>query len=203
MQLLVWRLPIARRTLRPVPSGFVTVASTRSASGSFWCLAVEVWSLVFAAPHFYWASGGRAELGAQAAAADAALQQTWFAAYNLVAGCLGVLGAVMALALATNRFGCALRRWLVLAAAAACAILVVRGLLGVTLLGVAQLHGTLDPHTPTVLLAIEPWFVLGGLVYGGMALTPRQRPSAAPYLADAAVRRRGLRAVVRPNPPLP
>lgn len=99
-------LPIARRNLRPVPSGLVTVASTRSASGSFWCLAVEVWSLVFAAPHFYWAS--------------------------------------------------------------------------------AQLHGTLDPHTPTVLLAIEPWFVLKGLVYGGMALTHRQRPQQPPYLADAS-----------------
>lgn len=67
----------------------MTPARTTSPWRLFWSVLVGGWSLVFAAPHFYWALGGRAGLGAQAAAADAALQQSWFAIYNLAAGCLG------------------------------------------------------------------------------------------------------------------
>lgn len=58
----------------------MTADRARPSPGPVWCVLVGTWSLVFAAPHFYWASGGRAGLGVEAAAADAALQQTWFAA---------------------------------------------------------------------------------------------------------------------------
>lgn len=75
-----------------------TAGTAASRSKRVWCVAVVTWSVIFAAPHFSWALGGRAGLGAQAAAADAALQQGWFAAYNLAAGFLAVLGAGMALA---------------------------------------------------------------------------------------------------------
>ena len=152
----------------------MTSGKTISSSAPVWCFLVGGWSLVFAAPHFYWASGGRAGLGSQAAAADAALQQTWFAAYNLAAACLGVIGAVLALALAGSCGGPRVRSWLAHAATAAAVVLLLRGLLGLTLLAVNVLQDRFDPQTPTILLAIEPWFVLGGLLYGIMALTQRR-----------------------------
>lgn len=134
-----------------------------------WCWAAGAWSVLFAAPHFYWAAGGRAGLGSQAAAADAALAQTWFAAYNLAAGGLGVLGAVLAFTL-SKRWGAGRwRRWLLAAAALAAAVLVLRGVVGLTLL-VRDFEGAvLNGHVPPILLAIEPWFVLGGLTFGLMA----------------------------------
>lgn len=139
-------------------------------SGSFWPVLVGGWSLLFAAPHFYWAAGGRAGLGSQAAAANAALQQAWFAAYNLAAGCLGILGAVLALALARGWGRPVVRRWLVRAAAATAVVLLLRGAVGLTLLGVELPRGTINGRTPGILLAIEPWFVLGAVVYGGMVV---------------------------------
>ena len=156
------------------------VRSTRTPSSSVrvWCLLVAVWSLVFAAPHFYWAFGGRAGLGAQAAAADAALEQTWFAAYNLVAASLGVIGAALAWALASGWGRSRMRSWLTRAAAAAAVVLLLRGLLGLTLLAVSMLRGRSDPQVPGVLLAVEPWFVMGGLAYGAVALAHRQAPPA-------------------------
>jgi len=140
--------------------------------------------VIFATPHFYWALGGRAGLGAQTAAADAALQQGWFAAYNLTAGCLGLLGAAMALVLANRWVGQRMHRWLMIASMAACAGLLLRGILGLTLLGVSLFRGTLDRETPALLLAIEPWFVLGGLAYAGMALSQRRGPTRAPCPTD-------------------
>jgi len=138
---------------------------TTPSSGVLPAVLVGIWSLIFAGPHFYWALGGRAGLGSQAAAADSALQQGWFAAYNLAAGCLGVLGALVAVALAKGWGGRRVRCWLLIAATAACPILLLRGMLGLTLLGVDLLTGMLDEQTPALLLAIEPWFVAGGLAY--------------------------------------
>lgn len=144
-----------------------------------WTIAAVTWSLVFAAPHFYWAGGGRAGLGGQATAADAALQQGWFAAYNLVAGCLGVAGAVVATVLASAKGGGRGRRLLLLASTVASAVLLLRGTLGVILLGIGALDGAPAEPTPTVLLVIEPWFFLGGLVFAGMVLSQRRRPATA------------------------
>ena len=154
----------------------MTTFRTRPPSGLLWPILVGIWSLVFAAPHFYWAGGGRAGLGAQAAAADAALQQSWFAAYNLAAGCLGVAGVVVAFVLATTPGGGRVRRLLLMASAVASAVLLLRGALGLALLGVSALNGAPDEQTPAVLLAIEPWFVLGGLAFGEMVLNQRRRP---------------------------
>ncbi|MGH3977683.1 MAG: hypothetical protein ACRDRZ_01585 [Pseudonocardiaceae bacterium] len=70
-----------------------------------------------------------------------------------------------------------MRRWLLIAATAACAVLLLRGMLGLTLLGLDLLTGTFDEQTPAVLLAIEPWFVVGGLAYGAMALNQRTAPT--------------------------
>lgn len=155
----------------------MTPAITASSSRRIWCTLVGGWSLVFAAPHFYWALGGRAGLGAQAAAADVALQQSWFAIYNLAAGGLGVLGAVVGVVVATRWGGRRVHRWLLVAATVASVVLLLRGALGLTLLGAGVLSGTFDGQTPVVLLAIEPWFALGGLAFGGMALSQRKQPA--------------------------
>lgn len=146
-------------------------------AGVVWFVLVGTWSLLFAAPHFYWAWGGRAGLGAQAAAADAALQQNWFAAYNLAARCMGVAGALVAFVLATRWGGSQVRRLLLMASAVASAVLLLRGALGLTLLGISVLDGAPDEQTPAVLLAIEPYFVLGGLAFGGMVRNQRRKPT--------------------------
>jgi uncharacterized membrane protein YeaQ/YmgE (transglycosylase-associated protein family) len=168
-----------RPPISPVRSKIVTPARSTSPSQLLWCVLAGGWSLVFAAPHFYWALGGRAGLGAQAAAADAALQQGWFATYNLAAGCLGILGAVVAAVLAMTWGGRRVHRWLLVAATVACVVLLLRGALGLTLLGASVLAGTFDEQAPVVLLVIEPWFVLGGLAFGGMALSRREKPAVA------------------------
>lgn len=156
----------------------MTSARTGPRSELLWPVLVGIWSLVFAAPHFYWAVGGRAGLGAQAGAADAALAQGWFAAYNLAAGCLAVLGIAVAVALSGSGSSRRVRRWLLAAAIAASVVLLLRGLLGLMLLAVSALQGSFDVQTPAILVAVEPWFVLGGLAYAGLALHQRKRATA-------------------------
>lgn len=70
------------------------------------------------------------------------------------------------------------RGWLLIAATTACVALLLRGSVGLALFGVSLLNGTFEERTPPVLLAIEPWFVLGGLAYGGMALHLRKGRAA-------------------------
>lgn len=164
-----------RHDLAEAACTFRLMASAGSASGLRWAVLVTVWSLIFAAPHFFWALGGRAGLGAQAAAADAALQQSSFAVYNLAAGCLAILGVAVAMTLAKGWGGRRLRRWLLIAAIAAAVALLLRGVLGVGLLAVSVLRGTFDDEIPAILLAIEPWFLLGGFAYGGMVVHERNR----------------------------
>lgn len=156
----------------------MTPARIRPSSELFWPVMVGIWSLIFAAPHFYWAVGGRAGLGAQADAADAALEQGWFAAYNLAAGCLAVLGLALALALSGRGSSRRVRRWLLAFTIAASVVLLLRGMLGLTLLAVSAMQGNFDRQTPAILLAVEPWFVLGGLAYAGLALHQRKRANA-------------------------
>jgi hypothetical protein len=149
--------------------------SPRETSGRGWAVLAVCWSLVFAAPHLFWAAGGRAGLGAQSAAADAALEQTWFAVYNLAAAFLALAGAVTAVALANARTHPRLRRWLSNVAAGASVVLLLRGAAGSLLIVLSLLDGTFDQQTPAILLAIEPWFVLGGVAYGGLTLGQRRR----------------------------
>jgi len=59
-------------------------------------IAAAAWSIVFAAVHVYWASGGRGGLGAAAAEADEAFSTTWFWVYNAVVAMLSLGGAVVA-----------------------------------------------------------------------------------------------------------
>jgi Protein of unknown function (DUF3995) len=137
-----------------------------------WCVLVAVWSAMFAAPHLYWAVGGRTGLGTQTAAADAALSQAWFAMYNLAAATLALGGGLAACLVALGRLR-RVRRGLRATAGVVGLLLVVRGAAGLTLLGIGLLRGTGDATTPTVLLLIEPWFVGGGIAYAGMARSLR------------------------------
>ena len=142
-----------------------------------------IWSLVFAAPHVYWALGGRAGLAGQAAEAEAAFEQTWFAAYNLVAALLAIAGAVVSVVLTRGPGGPRLRRYLLMATAAGGVALLARGALGMTLLAVGALQGGPEDPVPLILLAIEPWFLVGGLAYGGLTLIQRsmsRRNDASP-----------------------
>ena len=99
---------------------------------------VTVWSLLFAVPHLYWALGGRAGLGPEAAAADAALGKTAFFIYNLAVTGLAICGATIAVVLPRGRTGPRLRGFLLLAGAVGSALLLVRGAVGVTLLGLVS-----------------------------------------------------------------
>jgi hypothetical protein len=144
---------------------------------ALWCGLAAAWSLLFAALHFYWAASGRAGLGAQAGAADAALRQAWFAGYNLIAAALAVLGSFVAVGLARRWGGARLRRLLLAAAAVGCIALILRGALGVVLLLADLLRGRYDETTPVLLVAIEPWFVLGGIAYAGMVWQLSRQPA--------------------------
>jgi len=119
-------------------------------------LLVVLWSLAFAAPHLYWAAGGRAGLGVEAAKADAALGQTPFFVYNLAAAGLACGGAAIAVVLAKACRGGRLHRRLLLAASAGTVVLLLRGVVGLSLLGVSALNGTFDRQTPAILLPASP-----------------------------------------------
>lgn len=155
-------------TRRPLPQGGRSEVLGPS-------IVVATWSLLFAAPHLYWAMGGRAGLGAQAADADAALGQSAFFIYNLAAAALAVCGGTIAVVLAKGWANPRLRGRLLGASAVGSAVLLLRGVVGLALLGLGVLNGTLDRQTPALLLAIEPWFLIGGLAYGAMVLRHRRR----------------------------
>lgn len=135
---------------------------------------------MFAAPHFYWAVGGRRGLGAETAAADEALGQAWFFAYNLVTGLLALAASAMAIMLA-RRAGRADRLTRAIRALAwtACGMLTVRGVVGLSCLALQAARGTVD--SPALLIAFEPWFVVGGALFG--ILAARSRPPRAPAAA--------------------
>lgn len=126
-------------------------------------MAAALWSGVFAAPHLYWAFGGRAGLGSDTAAADRALSSVSFAVYNGATAIAAVLATALALAWTTRRpagRGATVTMWVTGMAAV---VLGARGGLGLTLLGVDGLRG--EPWPPPLLVAVEPWFVLGALVW--------------------------------------
>jgi succinate dehydrogenase hydrophobic anchor subunit len=143
-----------------------------------WAVAVTGWSLVFAAPHLYWAAGGRAGLGAEASAADAALASGWFLGYDLSAAALAVAGAALAwwLVRSDDVPGSRADRWLHRLLLVAAVVLLVRGAVGVVLLLTSPGD---DPgsSTPAILVAVEPWFLLGAVCYGGLWRALRPRPA--------------------------
>lgn len=74
-----------------------------------------------------------------------------------------------------SAFACA-RRWGLAAAALAAAVLVARGVIGLTLLAMDLNAAVLNGHVPPILLAVEPWFLVGGATF---ALTVRAHHAEA------------------------
>jgi hypothetical protein len=139
--------------------------------------AVCIWTAVFSLIHWYWSLGGRAGLGAEAAEADAAFATSWFAVYN--AGVAALSLAVCALVgfaiwrpTGKRTRGRVARLMLLVAI-----LLLIRGLLGVTLLVPEIVKGTVGER-PWMLLLIEPYFLLGGALFAVLWLS--LRPSVAP-----------------------
>ena len=146
-----------------------TAQRARSAGpSSTWPVAAIVWSAVFGLVHLYWAGGGRRGLGGSADDADAALAAGWFQLYNLSTAALAVCGAGLAATLLRPGIARVTSRWVGRLAVAAAVVLLARGTLGTVLL-IAEAVGD-DPaeHRPVLLVLVEPWFVLGGIVFTGV-----------------------------------
>lgn len=124
-------------------------------------LLLLIWGAVFGALHVYWALGGRAGLGETSAEAEAAFQQSWFAAYNGVVIALTAAGVALAIAVATGHFRA--RRSVAVLLLVAGSALLLRGVVGwVSLVATVATRGTWG--SPFLLVAVEAWFLAGGLV---------------------------------------
>lgn len=122
--------------------------------------AACAWAFLFAIAHFYWALGGCA--GFPVEACEAGLSNTWFLAYDLVAGVLCVLGAVIALALVRPWGRMISHRTLLILAWIGGAALLLRGVVGLVQ-DVLILAGPGNGWYPTMLY--DPWFLVGGVLF--------------------------------------
>jgi hypothetical protein len=118
-------------------------------------VAAAAWSLLFAVVHVWWATGSTLLLGPAAAGRV----HGWFLAYDLGAA----LACLVAMVLAVW----AGRRWLVVVAL----VVGLRGLLGVGQAVLVLLQGG-TPVTPT--FWVEPFFVLGAVLFAVAARSTRQ-----------------------------
>ncbi|PFC90846.1 hypothetical protein CN272_01850 [Bacillus anthracis] len=118
--------------------------------------AAFVWSTLFALIHVYWAAGG--PLGFEGKTMGKALF-----IINLVAIALCIIAAFTALAL-VQAWGRRFPSWLLLTSAwGACVVLGLRGCVGI-------IQSLLDSESLSLLLVIiEPFFLLGGILYGLLA----------------------------------
>lgn len=149
--------------------GGARAASTGGARSTTWAsYAACAWAFAFAAAHVYWGLGGRAGLPVGVPMTGALF------VVNLVAIPLCLVSALLALAL-VRPWGRLIPRWMLLAAAwGACALLVLRG--GV---GLVQLLGSALEQVPLLIVLAEPRFLVGGILFG-MAAWGYQRRAPAP-----------------------
>ncbi|MFC0561954.1 DUF3995 domain-containing protein [Halalkalibacter alkalisediminis] len=118
--------------------------------------AAFIWSIVFGLIHVYWAVGGTAGFEGKS------MSEVLFI-INLVAIVLCLVAAILALALVQS-WGRRIPSWILLTAAwIACAVLGLRGGVGIT-----QSMLQLD-QIPLLLIIVEPFFLLGGILYGFVA----------------------------------
>ena len=125
-------------------------------------LLAALWSVVFTVLHAMWALGSHAFLG-DSPAARAAFASPVFATYNGVVVLLCAVGVLVALLLPRARV---LRpvpaRSVTAAAWTACALLLARGGVGVT----QTLLGAGPPPAQRAAYDFDPWFLLGGVLFG-------------------------------------
>ncbi|MEV8476462.1 DUF3995 domain-containing protein [Streptomyces sp. NPDC051173] len=127
------------------------------------------WAVIFALLHFFWALGGEVGLDVSSGERLASERPTWFVAGGLWGvGCLCLIGSVVALGL--QRRGVRGRRWrmLRLLGLAICVLLLVRGvLIEVLLIAGALTVGEISAAQKFWTLAVwNPWFILGGALFG-------------------------------------
>lgn len=137
-------------------------ASRRSGRGSLdlAALLLASWCAIFGALHAYWALGGRLGLGETSAEAETAFEQPWFAAYNGAVIVLSVAGMALAIAVRTGHLKP--RRSLVALLIVTGGVLLLRGAVGwVSLLATVATRGSWE--SPFLLIAVEAWFLAGGI----------------------------------------
>src|SRR5262249_4443442 len=115
------------------------------------------WSLVFAAPHTWWALGISAGFPGGEAKYHFFMSSTWRYVFDLVVIFLSVLAALVALTLLTAPQRSVWRRLAHVAAWTACGMLTLRGVAGF-------IH---DGFSDRIW---NPTFFIGGILYGGVAL---------------------------------
>ena len=119
------------------------------------------WAVHFAAPHLWWALGVSAGFPGGEASYRFFMSSAWRVIFDVVVILLCVLAVLVALAL-NQPPAQVVRRWIPRAAAwIACVALSFRGLAGMVV------DGTSDP-------VWWPAFLLGGILFGGVAWSARQ-----------------------------
>ena len=126
------------------------------------------WTLLFAAPHVWWALGIPAGFPGGDDAYDAAMSSVWFLRYNLLVVFLCAVGFLVVLAIVTPLRRVAPHRVLLTLPWLGAAVLTARGVVGLVA------DGTSD-------LVWWPAFLLGGVLYGMTAWrhrhgSPQERP---------------------------
>ena len=135
--------------------------------------AACIWSVLFATPHLWWAFGVSAAFPGGDRAYEFAFRNSLFLVYDWVVIILLFASALVALALVQKGwrrlfiFSSSRRRILLAAAWIACAILTLRGLIGLVVDGLTD-------------LAFFGWpmFLTGGILFGATAAWPYNKRSS-------------------------
>jgi hypothetical protein len=130
--------------------------------------AATAWALAFAAVHLYWALGGTVGLPR---GMSVYMNPALFV-IDVLAVPLCVVGALLALSLVRPWGRLFPRRLLLAGAWAVCALLVVHSvptLVGDGLVAVGLRNGALSSLERWSLFVYEPWFFVGGVLYGAAA----------------------------------
>lgn len=143
--------------------GYARLSDWSRRAGWF-AYAAAAWSLIFAAPHVWWALGVSWAFPGDADDFERAFDRTWWLVYDLVVALLCLVGAGVALAL-VQPWGRALPTRLLRAAVwSGSVLLLLRGALGVVPMVWSLLAGASDDVHPWAYV-IEPWFVIGGVLF--------------------------------------
>ncbi|WP_161605619.1 DUF3995 domain-containing protein [Natrialba asiatica] len=143
-------------------------SSTGHSSAAVWPgYAAGAWALLFTLPHVYWALGGTLGLAGRSMTGTLLL-------VNLVAIPLLFLAAGVALGTVTL-WGRIIPRWMLLSAVwGVSLILGARGIGGLVQRGLSGGH---DGSQSLLSLIADPWFVLGGVLFGMAAATYSRKSS--------------------------
>lgn len=147
--------------------------SGRSRRAAWAGYAAAAWALIFAAPHFWWALGVSWAFPGDADLFERAFDRTWWLVYDLVVGLLCLVGAGLALALVQPWGRVFPARLLRAAVWSGSVLLLLRGALGVAPMVWSLLREASDESHPWSYV-IEPWFLVGGILFGLVAWSTRR-----------------------------